>query len=543
MPGKLSLYKFISFIWNIAAAVICVAAILILSSCSADIQEDETTGSVILENNPASERASGPSGATSTTAVVATTNALSRAPDITSEAERGSSAGQSAYANAALNTTAAATRGQTGLATEATLVTDENAAGAVIDASQSPDTPPVSATATIPAAETTTAAITDTTAATSTATAAAATTKAPAIINTSFELAFISDFGLIGDESISQATWEGITRFATENAISSKHYVPKNQSVGAYLEAIDQAVAGGAKLIATSGILYEIPIWYAQYKYPDIYFILVDGAPHNDDYSDETILENVSAIRFNASEAGFLAGYAAVKAGMKSLGYIGAMPTPEIASTGLGFLQGAEYAANELEFAEGSININYMYFGSFLADAGIQFLAEEWYGGGFAEEEPTDENGEEAESGGGVELIYAAGGELEHRVALAASLQGKYAILYDSAGAGGETNATGAPHIAAVVVKNYADAVYDSVYSFYERRFPGGEITVYGASEGCIGLRFADNGDPLIEHADYVKIISALASGAIEITDPIQYPYAPPSIEALTLAAITVIME
>ena len=45
------------------------------------------------------------------------------------------------------------------------------------------------------------------------------------------------------------------------------------------MNAIDLAVKGGAKVIATPGFLFEYPIMEAQTKYPDVSFILVDAEP------------------------------------------------------------------------------------------------------------------------------------------------------------------------------------------------------------------------------------------------------------------------
>ncbi len=112
------------------------------------------------------------------------------------------------------------------------------------------------------------------------------TTTAPAVDDNTAELAMITDIGTIDDKSFNQGTWEGLKKYAEENSISHKYYKPTEKTTDAYLSAIDLAVKGGAKVIITPGFLFEEPIYIAQDIYPDVKFILIDGNPHNADYSD-----------------------------------------------------------------------------------------------------------------------------------------------------------------------------------------------------------------------------------------------------------------
>lgn len=79
---------------------------------------------------------------------------------------------------------------------------------------------------------------------------------------------------------------------------------------------------------------------------------------------------------------GFLAGYAAVKDGMTKLGYMGGMAVPAVVKYGYGFVQGAEYAAQELGMADGSIELMYNYTGGFDATPEAQNQAASWYNNG-----------------------------------------------------------------------------------------------------------------------------------------------------------------
>lgn len=136
------------------------------------------------------------------------------------------------------------------------------------------------------------------------------------------EIALITDVGTIDDKSFNQGSWEGVAAYAKENNISHKYYKPSEKSDDAIMTSIDLAVKGGAKVIVCPGFLFEVPIYNAQVKYPDIKFILIDGAPHNGDYNYD-IKENTKAIYYAEEQAGFLAGYAAVQEGYRNLGFMG----------------------------------------------------------------------------------------------------------------------------------------------------------------------------------------------------------------------------
>ena len=163
-----------------------------------------------------------------------------------------------------------------------------------------------------------------------------------------FELALITDIGTIDDKSFNQGAWEGLKKYADEKKITYAYYKPTEKTDAAYVAAIDLAVTGGAKVIVTPGYLFEPAVYVAQDKYPNVKFILLDGTPHTPDYKTYRIEKNVYSIFYAEEQSGFLAGYAAVKDGFTSLGFMGGMAVPAVVRFGYGYVQGAEYAAKEL---------------------------------------------------------------------------------------------------------------------------------------------------------------------------------------------------
>ena len=83
---------------------------------------------------------------------------------------------------------------------------------------------------------------------------------------------------------------------------------------------------------------------------------------------------------FAEEQAGFLAGYAAVKDDYTKLGFLGGMAVPAVVRFGYGFVQGAETAAKEMNIAQ--IDMKYHYTGGFDATPEAQALAASWYQGG-----------------------------------------------------------------------------------------------------------------------------------------------------------------
>lgn len=295
----------------------------------------------------------------------------------------------------------------------------------------------------------------------------------PSTSGQGFEIALITDKGNIDDKSFNQGSWEGVVEFAEANKVTHKYYKPEEATDAGYLAAIDLAVTGGAKVIVTPGFLFEVPIFEAQTIYPDVKFILLDGAPHTADYAKFETKGNVASIMYAEEESGYLAGYAAVMDGMTKLGFMGGMAVPAVQAFGYGYLQGAEKAAAELGLADGAISAIYHYTGD------------------FAE---TDTNKATAKTiyQGGTQVIFACGGSVGKSVMSAAAEAGKKVIgvdvdqRYDS-----KTVITSATKgLRASVVQ-----VLESIYKTNSWNTFAGKTTYFAAANEGIGLPTTVIGD------------------------------------------------
>lgn len=316
----------------------------------------------------------------------------------------------------------------------------------------------------------------------------------------SYEIALITDKGNIDDKSFNQGAWEGVVEFAEANKISHKYYKPEEASDAGYLASIDLAVKGGAKVIVTPGFLFEVPIYEAQTKYPEVKFILLDGAPHTADYKTYETKANVASVMYSEEQSGYLAGYAAVKDGFTKLGFMGGMAVPAVQAFGYGYLQGAEAAANELGK---DVEVKYHYTGNF-------------------EENDTNKATAKTMYEGGTEVIFACGGSVGKSVMSAADEAKKFVIgvdvdqRYDST-----TVITSAMKGLSASVVQVLDSIYktnnfDSVY--------GGKTTYFNAANNGVGLPTIVIGDAngnafdrfnSFTKADYDVVFDTLVKGTV----------------------------
>lgn len=307
-----------------------------------------------------------------------------------------------------------------------------------------------------------------------------------------YEIAMITDAGDIDDKSFNQGTWEGIVEFAEANDLTYKYYKPTEVSDTAYVAAIDLAVAGGAEVIVTPGFLFEPAVYEAQTKYPDVIFILIDGVPHPGDFTTFEVADNTRSILFQEEESGFLAGYAAVQEGFRTLGFMGGIAVPAVVKFGQGFLYGAGIAATELGV---TIDVtNYEYLGTFAPSDDVKSKASGWYAAG-------------------VEVIFVAAGGAGNSV-MAAAEEGtdKYVIGVDI------DQASQSPSVITSAMKALGVVVQQALQDYVDGTFVGGETLVLGAAEDAVALpvgesfRFVN-----FTAADYAAILARLKSGEFTI--------------------------
>ena len=238
-----------------------------------------------------------------------------------------------------------------------------------------------------------------------------AETEAPAAANIT-KVALVTDVGTIDDESFNQACWQGVEAWCTANGVEYTYYQPTEDSLDARVLSIAQAVAEGADTIVMPGYLFGATLTVVMEQYPDVHFIAVDVASGDLTVDYATYYEptaNVACLTFSEEQAGYLAGYAAVKEGYTKLGFLGGMAVPAVIRYGYGFVQGADAAAAEMGV---KVDINYTYGGQFYGTPETTAKMEGWYQAG-------------------TEVVFACGGGIYTSAVEAANKYGAKVIGVD----------------------------------------------------------------------------------------------------------------
>ena len=287
-----------------------------------------------------------------------------------------------------------------------------------------------------------------------------------------YQVAFVTDVGQLKDKSFNQGTFDGVKLYAAANGLSYKYYQPANSSEATdddRYNAMKAAVEGGAEVVVCAGYLQEAALRQAAMEYPDIPFIFIDGYPLDDDPDpavEGNILTNVAGIAFQEEQAGYLAGYAAVKDGFTKLGFSGGGGGTNDACCrfGYGYVQGANAAAAEAGITV-DMNYSWEYGATFSASTELQTMISGWYANG-------------------TEIVFACGGSMFQSISAAASANDGYVIGVDVDQSGeSDTVVTSA-------MKGLSDAVQWAVGHVYDGTFSeiGGTGTSLGVKDNAVEL-------------------------------------------------------
>ncbi len=326
---------------------------------------------------------------------------------------------------------------------------------------------------------------------------------------TDMKVALVTDVGSLDDESFNQATWEGVKSFCDANSIEYTYFQPQEDSTEERETKIAEAVAAGYNVIVMPGYLFGEAISNAQNDYPDVKFIAVDVS--EGDVTDGKLESNAHCIVFSEEQAGYLAGYAAVKDGFTKLGFLGGMAVPAVIRYGYGFVYGADAAAEELGT---DVSIKYTYGGQFFGDATITAKMEGWYSEG-------------------TEVVFACGGGI-YTSALEAAVNNKKYVIgvdVDQSGLGvdyingdNDKRALGYNPFLTSAYKGLANSVSDTLGLIKD-----GKWDTVGGTFSTLGLTAGDYvGIPTDERAwnfrtfaveDYEAIKAKLTDGSVVVSN------------------------
>lgn len=301
----------------------------------------------------------------------------------------------------------------------------------------------------------------------------------------SIDVALITDSSDIDDSSYNQCAYEGIKEYCDEENIAYAYYKPMDTSAESLLSSVDEAVKKGAELIICPDSALSETVYQAQDRYEDVYFILVDSEPANNDGSVTQTGENVTSLLFDDDESGFLAGYTSVLCGYTQLSAIFNSDSNSDMHYYYGFLQGANYAAKESGIA---ITIK----SRDICSAGNEYVSK-YAAKAFSK---------------GTELLFTC----NKKVCESANKKAeKYNGFIINAGA----DMTDLSCVLGSVTKDIGNAVYLELKSYYTGTFCGGTCTTFNTSNN--GITFQKNDKILKDFPQekYDKMYQGLADGSI----------------------------
>ena len=295
-----------------------------------------------------------------------------------------------------------------------------------------------------------------------------------------YQVAFVTDVGQLKDKSFNQGTFDGVKLYAAANGLSYKYYQPANGSEATdddRYDAMKAAVEGGADVVVCAGYLQEAALKKAAIEYPETPFVFIDGYPIQEQATeydaagnalpnDSPVLTNVAGVAFQEQQAGYLAGYAAVKDGFTKLGFSGGGggTNPACCRFGYGYVQGANAAALEKGITV-DMNYSWQYGSNFSASTDLQTMINGWYVNG-------------------TEIVFACGGSMFQSIVAAASANDGYVIGVD-VDQSGESE-----YVVTSAMKGLADAVQWAVAKVYDGTFDtiGGQQASLGVADNAVQL-------------------------------------------------------
>ena len=341
---------------------------------------------------------------------------------------------------------------------------------------------------------------------------------------TTEKVAMITDYGDITDQSFNQTTYEACKAYCEANGVDFNYYKPSGDSTAERVAMIEKAVEEGYTVIVMPGYAFGGAIKEAQDTYPNVKFVALDVSEYDitsefykkdasGNATDELlsadkqphVSKNVYSAVYKEELCGYMAGYAAVKMGYKSLGFLGGMAVPAVQRYGYGFVQGVDAAAKEMGLSD--VKVNYVYGGQFSGDADITAAMDTWYKGG-------------------TKVVFACGGGI-YTSAVEAALKSKAYVVgvdVDQHYIGEKAVAeNGYNPFVTSAMKGLKEATVSALGKFFDGTWAdiGGKVETLNLQAGdYVGLPTAEAswGFKTFTMDEYNKLIEDIRSGALTVS-------------------------
>ena len=299
-----------------------------------------------------------------------------------------------------------------------------------------------------------------------------------------------SAYGL--DNGPDAAVWRGVQTFAATFGYAAQSFVTQDETPEACAAVLREAAESGAELVVCRGDAMAGALFEMQRSYPTVSYLLLEGEPHSEDYASYETTINTHCVLFAVEQAGYLAGYAAVREGYTALGFVGADSMPETVRYCTGMMQGAEAAAER----EGQqVRLEVWLVGSGAADDAVTARMSSWYADG-------------------VQLIVPAGGRLVESCIAAAQASGGRVL-----NAGWDAAALD-PSVLSSTLLNYSVVTQRKLYDFFTAGNWGDQASRterLDASAAAISLPLTGWPFSRFTQEDYTELYTGLYDGTLRV--------------------------
>lgn len=299
-----------------------------------------------------------------------------------------------------------------------------------------------------------------------------------------------SAYGL--DNGPDAAVWRGVQTFAATFGYAAQSFVTQDETPEACAAVLREAAESGAELVVCRGDAMAGALFEMQRSYPTVSYLLLEGEPHSEDYASYETTINTHCVLFAVEQAGYLAGYAAVREGYTALGFAGADSMPETVRYCTGMMQGAEAAAER----EGQqVRLEVWLVGSGAADDAVTARMSSWYADG-------------------VQLIVPAGGRLVESCIAAAQASGGRVL-----NAGWDAAALD-PSVLSSTLLNYSVVTQRKLYDFFTAGNWGDQASRterLDASAAAISMPLTGWPFSRFTREDYTELYTGLYDGTLRV--------------------------
>ena len=299
-----------------------------------------------------------------------------------------------------------------------------------------------------------------------------------------------SAYGL--DNGPDAAVWRGVQTFAATFGYAAQSFVTQDETPEACTAVLREAAESGAELVVCRGDAMAGALFEMQRSYPTVSYLLLEGEPHSEDYASYETTINTHCVLFAVEQAGYLAGYAAVREGYTALGFVGADSMPETVRYCTGMMQGAEAAAER----EGQqVRLEVWLVGSGAADDAVTARMSSWYADG-------------------VQLIVPAGGRLVESCIAAAQASGGRVL-----NAGWDAAALD-PSVLSSTLLNYSVVTQRKLYDFFTAGNWGDQASRterLDASAAAISMPLTGWPFSRFTREDYTELYTGLYDGTLRV--------------------------